>query len=119
MMSDVHHAILLPTALLKPDVKKLWTGVHTVEDANNVLLRTPIPYEMLSRAAEHGNQSITIRAIMDVVVLESIGSVLEDRPGIKAQVSQFAMYLRSHYLRMPMHLLLPHLLRKQFVSDAD
>lgn len=59
-----------------------------------------------------------IRALMDVVVLESIGGILEDRPSIKSRVSQFAMYVRSHYLRMPMHLLLPHLLRKQFVPDT-
>lgn len=185
---DVHHTILPPTALLKPDVDKLWKSVSAVADGNNVFvlspvdmvlhsathlfhdgelehglrdlvdmdaligqfsgqpgffealveraeeldlgrplhyalkycgvfLRTPIPEQIVSRVAAHGNRSITIRAIMDVVVLESIGNILQDRPGIRSHVSQFAMYLRSHYLRMPMHLLLPHLLRKQFVSD--
>jgi len=187
---DVHHTILPPTALLKPDVNKLWADVHAVENAKNVFvlspvdmvlhsathlfhdgelehglrdlvdidallgqfsgesrffetvidradeldlgrplhyalkycrafLRTPIPDDILSRSAELGSQSIMIRAVMDVVVLESIASILADRPSIKSQLSQFAMYVRSHYLRMPMHQLLPHLLRKQFASDPD
>ena len=63
------------------------------------------------------NQSQVIRKIMAIVVPESIGSILEDQPSITSRVSQFAMYVRSHYLRMPMHLLLPHLLRKQFVAE--
>lgn len=182
---DVHHTILPPTALLKPDINKLWAAVRAVENAKDVFvlspvdlvlhsathlfhdgelehgmrdlvdidaligqfsvqsrffetlidradelnlgrplhyalkycrvfLRTPIPDEIFSRVAGYGSRSIMIRALMDVVVLESIGSILEDRPGIKSRVSEFAMYVRSHYLRMPMHLLLPHLLRKQF-----
>lgn len=186
---DVHHTILPPTALLKPDVNKLWKTVSTVEDKKDVFvlspvdmvlhsathlfhdgelehglrdlvdidaligqfsgqgrffetlidradeldlgrplhyalkycrlfLRTPIPDDIFSRVAGYGSRSIMIRALMDVVVLESIGGILEDRPSIKSRVSQFAMYVRSHYLRMPMHLLLPHLLRKQFVPDT-
>jgi hypothetical protein len=185
---DVHHTILPPTALLKPDVNKLWAEVRAVEGVSNVfvlstvdmvlhsathlfhdgelehglrdlvdmdaligqfstqgtfyetlleradeldlgrplyyalkycraLLRTPIPDDIFARAQRHASRSITVRAIMDVVVLESIGSILADRPSIKMQASQFAMYVRSHYLRMPMHLLLPHLLRKQFAPN--
>ncbi len=43
-----------------------------------------------------------------------------------ADLAEFALYLRSHYLRMPLHLLLPHLLVKawqrvlgSFKSDAQ
>jgi len=56
---------------------------------------------------------------MELVVLESIGSVLKDQPSVTTHASQFAMYIRSHYLRMPLRLLLPHLLRKQFISDRS
>ena len=187
---DVHHTILPPTALLKPDVNKLWSAVCAVENVKNAFvlspvdmvlhsathlfhdgelahgvrdlvdidallqqfsgqerffealldrafeldlgrplyyalkycrafLRTSIPDDIVARGAKQGNQSILVRAIMDVVVLESIGSILAERPTIKSQVSQFAMYLRSHYLKMPLHQLLPHLLRKQFASESD
>lgn len=185
---DVHHTILPPTALLKPDIEKLWSNVCAIENTENIfvlspvdmvlhsathlfhdgelehglrdlvdidalisqfskqdeflqtlvaradelhlgrplfyalkycrtILHTPIPDDIYSRVDNYKNRSIAIRAIMDVVALESIGSILEDQPNVKTRVSQFAMYVRSHYLRMPMHLLLPHLLRKQFVTD--
>jgi hypothetical protein len=187
---DVHHTILPPTALLKPDVEKLWAAMCAVENIKGVfvlsqvdmvlhsathlfhegefehglrdlvdidaLLRqfsnenrffqilaeraaelnlgrplhyafrycrmfllTPIPEDVYSRVAGYGSRWIAIRALMDIVVIESIGSILEDRASIRSQVSQFAMFVRSHYLRMPMHLLLPHLVRKQFTPDAE
>lgn len=186
---DVHHTILPPTALLKPDVDKLWASVRAVENAKGIFvmspvdlvlhsathlfhdgelehglrdlidmdaligqfsgerqffetlldradeldlgrplhyalkycrafLRTRVPDDIFASAARRSSPSPAIRTIMNVVVPQSIGSILEDRPGIKSRVSQFAMYVRSHYLRMPMHLLLPHLLRKQFVADT-
>ncbi len=34
-------------------------------------------------------------------------------------VARFALYIRSHYLRMPLYLLIPHLLRKFFFSDKE
>lgn len=187
---DVHHTILPRTALLKPDVDKLWAAVVAAEDANGVFvlspvdmvlhsaahlfhdgelehglrdlvdmdaligqfsghdrffetladraeelnlgrplhyalkhcrafLHTPIPEGVVSRVAAYGSRSFAIRALMDIVVRESIGSLLDDRPRLRTHVSKFAMYVRSHYLRMPMHQLIPHLLRKQFVPDTQ
>lgn len=82
------------------------------------LLGTPIPENVFSRVAAYGSRSGAIRALMEVVVPASIGSILDDRPRLATHLSKSAMYVRSHYLRMPLHLLLPHLLRKQFVADA-
>ena len=82
-----------------------------------VFLHTQIPDEILPRLAGLRSQSIVIRSVMDIVALRSIGSILIARPSVKTRVSQFAMYVRSHYLRMPMRLLIPHLLRKQFSGD--
>lgn len=185
---DVHHTILPPTALLKPDVDKLWANVCGVENTNDVFvlspvdmvlhsathlfhdgelehglrdlvdidaligqfsgqdrffqtllaradelylgrplfyalkycrafLQTPIPDDIFLSVTGYNNRSIAIRAVMDVVALESIGNILENQPSFTTRASQFAMYVRSHYLRMPMRLLLPHLLRKQFMTD--
>lgn len=185
---DLHHTILPPTALLKPDINRLWAAVKPIENENGVFvlapvdmvlhsathlfhdgdlehglrdlvdmdaligqfsvqpgffnslidranelnlgrplhyalqycrlfLQTQIPDEVLPRLARLRSQFRIIRSVMDVVALESIGSILLDRPGVKTRVSQFAMYVRSHYLRMPIYLLIPHLVRKQFASD--
>jgi len=187
---DVHHTILPPTALLKPDVEKLWSDVCAIENTKDFFvlspvdmvlhsathlfhdgelehglrdlvdidaligqfsrqdqffqrlitradeldlgrplyyalkycrgfLRTPIPDDIFLRVSTYDNRSMAIRRLMELVVLESIGSVLKDQPNVITHASQFAMYVRSHYLRMPLRLLVPHLLRKQFISDRS
>lgn len=186
---DLHHTILPPTALLKPDVAKLWAAARAIEnepggfvlspqdmvlhsathlfhdgelehglrdlvdmdalihqfsgqdrffealveraqDLNlgrpmhyalkycKLFLRSPIPDEIISRAVGLGSQSMAVRKIMDIAVLRSIGSILEERPSFESHVAQSAMYVRSHYLRMPLRLLIPHLVRKQFTADG-
>ena len=84
-----------------------------------LFLQTPIPEAIFSRSVGLGSQSAMIKNLMDVVVLRSLGSILQDKPSALSRMSQFAMYVRSHYLRMPMRLLVPHLVRKQFVSKDD
>lgn len=187
---DLHHTILPPTALLKPDVNLLWQAACPVEGEKGVFvlapvdmvlhsathlfhdgelehglrdlvdmdalirqfsmqpqffatlieragaldlgrplhyaltycqlfLLTPIPEDVLSRAVALGSRSMMIKNIMDVVVLSSLGSILQVKPSAQSRISQFAMYVRSHYLRMPMRLLVPHLIRKQFTADDD
>ena len=187
---DLHHTILPPTALLKPDIALLWEAARPVEGEAGVFvlapvdmvlhsathlfhdgelehglrdlvdmdalirqfsvqpqffaalieraqvldlgrplhyaltycklfLHTPIPEAIFSRAVGLGSQSVMIRSIMDVVVLSSLGSILQAKPSVLSRMSQFAMYVRSHYLRMPMRLLVPHLIRKQFTADED
>jgi hypothetical protein len=187
---DVHHTILPPTALLKPDVDKLWRAVGAVGSAKGVFVLSPvdmvlhsathlfhdgelehglrdlvdmdalmgqfsvqdgffealiaragdldlerplfyalkyckaflltsIPPDICKDVTAYGNRSGIVRAVMDVVVLESLGAVLEDRPSIRLPISQLAMYVRSHYLRMPLHQLVPHLIRKQFREESD
>ena len=185
---DLHHTILPPTALLKPDVKKLWATVVPIENEKGVFvlapvdmvlhsathlfhdgelehglrdlvdmdalisqfsahpgffnslieraielslgrplhyamqycrmfLHTQVPAAVLPRLAELSSPSALTRSVMNTVALRSIGSILIERPGISTRVSQFAMYVRSHYLRMPMGLLIPHLVRKQFAGN--
>ena len=187
---DLHHTILPPTALLKPDVNLLWKAACPVEHEKGVFvlapvdmvlhsathlfhdgelehglrdlvdmdalirqfsvqpqffaalieraqalqlgrplhyaltycklfLHTPIPEAIFYRAVGLGSQSVMIRNIMDVVVLSSLGSILQAKPSVLSRMSQFAMYVRSHYLRMPMRLLVPHLIRKQFTANED
>ncbi len=187
---DLHHTILPPTALLKPDVRLLWEAARPVPGEQGVFvlapidmvlhsathlfhdgelehglrdlvdmdalirqfspqpqffesliaraqaldlgrplhyalnycklfLHTPIPEAILSQSAGLGSQSVMIRNLMNLVVVRSLGSILQDKLSALSHLSQFAMYVRSHYLRMPMRLLVPHLVRKQFMAEDE
>ncbi len=184
---DLHHTILPPTALLKPDVAKIWAAAKPIENEPGVFvlspldmllhsathlfhdgelehglrdlvdidalirqfsgrerffeelieraaeldlgrplhyalkysklfLRSPIPDSIVSRASTLGSQSVMVRKLMDFAVVRSIGGILEESPSARSALAQFAMYVRSHYLRMPLRLLIPHLVRKQFTA---
>ena len=187
---DVHHTILPPTALLKPDVDRLWQdaqpvagrpGVFVLSPADMVLhsathlfhegelehglrdlvdmdallgefssnpdfyrslcdraealdltrplhyalrycqayLQTAVPGDVLDRMQHHASRSRAVRSLMDAIVTRSINTILDQHQGIATQTAAFAMYVRSHYLRMPLRLLVPHLLRKQFKGDKS
>lgn len=81
-------------------------------------LATPVPEKVLATVGKVGAPSRLANGIMDKILCACLGAVLEPKPGAFAQISNFVMYVRSHYLRMPLHLLLPHLLRKQFQKDS-
>lgn len=80
-------------------------------------LATPVPESIFAVVREAGSPSALARGIMDRILPASLGAVLESNPGTFAHIANFMMYARSHYLRMPMYLLIPHLLRKQFSKD--
>jgi hypothetical protein len=75
---------------------------------------TPIPPEVMERA---GSWKRTLRKpLMDFLFLRAFRP---DQPECKLPftgVALYLLYLRSHYLRMPLYLLLPHLARKAWMS---
>lgn len=92
--------------------------VHYALRFCRAFLQTPIPDHILARTRHAAGLSAMAAAAMDIFVSRSLGAILEIRPGPLTRMCQFSMYVRSHYLRMPMYLLLPHLLRKQFIPEA-
>lgn len=82
-----------------------WLGTTVPESVEAALLKAAPPSALTSR-------------IMGMILPISLGGVLETSPGITTRLANFAMYVRSHYLRMPMYLLIPHLLRKQLLGDG-
>jgi hypothetical protein len=72
---------------------------------------TPIPTDIVASLRLQGPNSLTER-LMDALILRAIAPVhsLTRAPGEK--LARFGLYVRSHWLRMPAHLLIPHLLRK-------
>lgn len=82
-------------------------------------LNTPVPDQMLSRCEVLAAPPMPVGYIMDALVDRAF------YPEIcmyRSPVSAFAkwlLYVRSHYLRMPLYLLLPHLLRKAIKPEVD
>jgi len=72
------------------------------------LLHTPIP----EANARFGNTSGLRRKLMDSVFVNGMASAHPSmrRPG--TGFAQLLLYVRSHWLRMPLHLLVPHLAHK-------
>ena len=73
-------------------------------------LQTPIPQDILGRS-KRWQPAWPASVMMDVAV----GKVLTSRSwhkGLAFKLSQQLLYIRSHWLRMPPHLLIPHLIRK-------
>ena len=78
---------------------------------------TPLPAGILEAAA---SRSLAWRKpIMDFLFLRAFRP---DHPQCKLPYTELALnllYLRSHYLRMPLYLLLPHLARKAWMRRMD
>ena len=75
---------------------------------------TPIPSSVLEMTNALKPGYLTIR-IMDFCFLRAF---LPNHPTccmLGSSMARFSLYVRSHYLRMPMHLLIPHLVRKAWM----
>ena len=81
------------------------------------LLDTPVPNHALVRSSEYFNQLAW--PWRDALFL---GGLFTAHPSCRLQYSglaQFLLYIRSHALRMPLGLLLPHLLQKAWTFMRD
>ncbi len=75
------------------------------------LLRTPVP-EALCRSARCWRPPTPVRALMDGLVVRALTGDLRERQVPGTGLSQWLLYVRGHWLRMPFWLLAPHLTRK-------
>ncbi|MDX2463107.1 MAG: nucleotidyltransferase family protein [Porticoccus sp.] len=100
-------AALLPRARELNLIESLFYALRYVK----YFFETPIPEGVLSDTgqARRGRQAAPL---MDFLFLRVF---LPDHPSCRPKyygVTAFCLYIRSHYLRMPLYLLLPHLARK-------
>jgi hypothetical protein len=81
-----------------------------------MLLGTPVPESMVARCPGRPTQGAA--AAMDRLFVPAFSTAHHSlrRPG--AGAASFALYVRSHWLRMPPHLLLPHLARKAWMEHV-
>ncbi|ANM32230.1 hypothetical protein ABI59_12345 [Acidobacteria bacterium Mor1] len=78
------------------------------------ILATPVPGGLLEQSAAWGPPA-PVRALMDRLVDRALLGDL-DRASSRSQAARLALYVRSHYLRMPPGLLVQHLSRKAWQS---
>ncbi|GAB6054317.1 nucleotidyltransferase family protein [Magnetospira thiophila] len=75
------------------------------------LLHTPVPEAVLEQA-QAGRPGPVLRPLMAVLFDQALRPPHELCRGPWTGLALSALYVRAHHLRMPPHLLIPHLLRK-------
>ena len=79
-------------------------------------LGTPLPQTVLNAAAA-GGPSWPLRVLMDALFARALRPAHPSANDLFTLPARWLLYLRSHWLRMPLHLLAPHLLRKALVKN--
>ena len=74
-------------------------------------LHTSIPDEVI-RQSSSGRPPFLITAVMDVLVKAVMSPSIPARPTALNAFRRWLLYVRSHHVRMPLNLLIPHLTRK-------
>ena len=77
------------------------------------LLDTPVPADVVT-AVTAAEPAVPVRTLMDALV----GRTLAGQTGRSSSLAALALYVRSHWLRMPPLLLARHLLRKSMRRES-
>jgi hypothetical protein len=80
-------------------------------------LDTPVPDPVVSRCEVLAAPPDAIVYTMDTLVARVLFPEIRRRVSLPTAFSRWLLYVRSHYLRMPLYQLLPHLVRKALVSE--
>lgn len=81
-------------------------------------LDTPMPVAVLAAVSAHAPGRTTL-AMMDAVYSRMLAPDHASCADRLTPAARLAAYVRAHWLRMPPHLLLPHLFHKAFISPAQ
>lgn len=73
-------------------------------------LHTPVPEDVLERCPARPGP--LLRWLMQGLLRRALTSAHRGSMAPGTRVAEFALFVRSHYLRMPLHLLVPHLVVK-------
>lgn len=109
---------LVPRAIELDLINPLYYALHYC----SLILGTNIPQAVLKQA-EKGKPNVLLSRVMDWLFMRALRP---DHPSCDLPftgIARWLLYIRSHYLRMPLHLLIPHLVRKawkrQFVEAVE
>ena len=84
----------------------------------HIILHTPIP-EHVFRSLDEIKPNVLLLFVMDSIFKRAFRPVHKSCNDSLTAIARFMLYIRSHYLRMPLYLLLPHLLHKMFFSNKE
>lgn len=101
---------LVPRAVLLGLTRPLYYAIRYT----TLMLGTPVPASVV-QAAEVGRPSPLVKQVMDACYLRALRPLHPSTAGAANWLARFALYVRSHWIRMPFHLLAYHLGRKAFV----
>lgn len=76
------------------------------------ILQTPVPDVVMKAATAVGRPAIALASLMDALFARALMPDHSSCDDALTPLARWLLYIRSHYLRMPFHLLIPHLLRK-------
>ena len=80
------------------------------------ILGTPVP-DTVQQAVRTGRPMVFVAGMMDALMQHALAPAMPDRAMHGAVFARWVLYVRGHYLRMPLYLLVPHLLHKFFAKD--
>lgn len=108
---------LWPALLARAERLQLGRPLYYALRYGAKLLGTPVPARVLASCP--GRAGALHSLWMDSLLMRGFSSCHPASQMRGTALATFLLYLRSHYLRMPLHLLLPHLLTKAWMRWAD
>lgn len=79
------------------------------------ILHTPVPESYIAESAKRGHLNVVQKRFMDILFLRALAPNHVTCKATGAELASWLLYIRSHWLRMPWYLLLPHLLHKSWL----
>jgi len=98
---------LAPRAIELDLIHPLYYALHYC----SLIVGTEIPKKVITQV-KHGEPNMFMSKVMDGLFMRALRP---DHPSCDLPftgLARWLLYIRSHYLRMPLHLLIPHLTRK-------
>jgi hypothetical protein len=83
------------------------------------LLDTPVPEQTLQRVRDEARVPSPVLDLMDNLLRRGLSPAHHSCEDRFTGLAHWLLYVRSHYLRMPFHLLLPHLAHQAFVVPIN
>jgi len=81
-----------------------------------LILGTPVPDNALSEIADSVPKGFSAK-LMDPLFLRALQPNHQSCDRFGSGLARWLLFIRSHYIKMPLQLLIPHLLRKAFISE--
>ncbi len=92
--------------------RPLYYGLRYVE----IVLQTQIPNEIRKRVSKW-DSTVLPGGIMDFLFLQALRPAHASCTTATTSLARWLLYLRAHYLRMPLRLLIPHLIHKAVIKN--